>query len=87
MHIVDHVSALCREEFLLNMEFTARASLNTPKHLPEKIGLDSETLSTSHLPESKMVVYTLAKQGSIGMRISLVIQKSYLSICSRCRGE
>jgi hypothetical protein len=39
------------------------------------------------LPESKMVVYTLAKQGSIGMRISLVIQKSYLSICSRCRGE
>jgi hypothetical protein len=25
--------------------------------------------------ESKMVVYTLAKQGSIGMRISLVIQK------------
>jgi hypothetical protein len=39
------------------------------------------------LPESKMVVYTLAKQGSIGMRISLVIQKSHLSICSRCRGE
>jgi hypothetical protein len=43
--------------FYWNMEFTARTSLNIPA-LARKVGLDSEILSISHLPESKMDVYT-----------------------------
>jgi hypothetical protein len=58
MYAPVHVMCVAERSFW-NMEF-CRTSLNIPKHLPEKIGLDSEILSISHLPESKMVVYTLA---------------------------
>jgi hypothetical protein len=46
MYAPVHVMCMCAERsFYWNMEFTARTSLNIPKHLPEKIGLDSEILS------------------------------------------
>jgi hypothetical protein len=86
MRILDHVSALCREVPIGYgiyspgvIEYTEALARKDWPRFRDPFDIPSPRVEDGRI--------YLAKQGSIGMRISLVIQKSHLSICSRCRGE